>query len=638
MYNVSADYLEKLHSLTHVEHCRGTIGGESFDDSNIIKMNYTNRCSDTEDITLGSCYIGQIEASLVNVYISRGNWYNQQMTVEVGLEIDEETIEWVPLGRFIIKQAVWDEIGINITASDKIVQLEEEEFDGQYTQLQAGTIYEMARFACGKCGLTFGMTRQEAEALPNGTSIFTLYKENSFKTYRDFMSALSQLAGGFVYANRDGQIIIKSFLKPENTVDTITASDRMAGVEFSDYNTLYNGVRVEVNNGKDSYIIKPYGVQTWIDLGQQPFLQIGLSETIKQYAENIAAAVRTIKTTPFHFSTLSTICYDIGDYITAAPQLSTGYGPFTCLICSVNWTFKELTEFEGYGSNPDLKTGKSKAEKQLDSISSQVNSNEFKYYTYTNIAEVNVLQDTETEIGNIIFASNKNTDVDITTEIILDAIATSSSQERVTVYQDTPDPLDPGGDPITSEIGYWLDTVTDPIIAHVRYYLDGVLQFHEPIETMDEDGVHTLHYDYLLHDIDESQAHTWRVTLELTDGAGAIAPDGILLTLGGQGLVGEDRWDGTVNASDEIPTAAISGLSPATITDIGPTITKQTPTTVTASDSVPTAAIAGMEPAEISEGNINIILRNELFNFVTEDKTANITNEGKTANITTEET
>ena len=635
MYEVSAEYLEKLHSNTHIEHCRGTINGVPFNDSNIISMNYTNRCTDTDDINLGSCYVGQLDAVFINVGITRGTWYNSTIVLEVGLELDDETTEWVPLGVFRVTEAEWGDISVHVLAADNILKLESTEFEGNLTQLQAGTIYELATFACSRCGLTFGLTREETEALPNGTSIFTLFSENGFTTYRDFMSSVSQLAAGFVMADRQGNIIIKTFVKPEQTVDTITASERITGVKFSDYQTDYPSISLEVNNGNIQYSVG--GGPGVIALGQQMFLQLGLEETIRTYAYNISQAVQTIRTTPFDFSTLSTIVYDLGDYITAGTQQSTGWGPFSCLICSINWTFRELTEFEGYGRNPDVKLGKSKEEKQINTISNRINSNEFSYYTYTNISAVNLINETETEIGSIIFASNKNTDVNISTEIKFNALATVETEERVPVYQDTPDPVDPSADPIVSEIGYWIKKEITPIKAHVRYYYDGDLISHEPIETMNEDGWHTLHYGYLLHGIDESQQHTWRVTLELSDGAGAIPVEGILLTLGGQGLVGDERWDGTVTASDQVPTAKITGLKPEQISDDGPTITLQTPETVTASDQVPAEAIAGLQPDEFTEGNINIILTNILFNFVTEDKTANITVEDKTANITTED-
>lgn len=635
MYNVSAEYLRKLHTNSHVEHCRGTINGIPFNDSNIISMNYTNRCTDTDDINLGSCYVGQIDAEFINVGITRGTWYYSAINIEVGLELDDGTTEWVPLGVFRVTEAEWGDVSVHVLAADNILRLESTEFEGNLTQLQAGELYDLATFACRRCGLNFGLTKAETEALPNGMSIFTLFKDNGFKTYRDYMGALAQLAAGFVMADRQGNIIIKTFVKPQQTVDTITAFERITGVKFSDYQTYYPGVSLEVNNGNIHYSIG--GGTGVIELGQQMFLQLGLEDTIRAYTDNISQAVRTIRTTPFNFSTLSTIIYDLGDYITAGTQQSTGWGPFSCLICSINWTFRELTEFDGYGRNPDIKLGKSKEEKQISTISGRIDSNEFSYYTYNNIAELNILADTETEVGNILFTSNKNTDVNISTEIKFNAFATVETEERVPVYQDTPDPLDPSGDPITSEIGYWIKTITENITAHVRYYLDDALIIHEPIETMSEDGWHTLHYGYLLHGIDESEQHTWRVTLELGNGAGVIPVEGILLTLGGQGLVGDERWDGTVTASDQVPTAKITGLKADQISDDGPTIMLHTPQTVTASDQVPAEAIAGLQPDEITEGNINIILANVLFNFVTEDKTANITVEDKTANITTED-
>ena len=71
MYNVSPEYLEKLHSLTRVEHCRGNIGGVAFDDDNIISLRYSNQCSDSKDLQFGYAYIGQIEVEFINVNIPR---------------------------------------------------------------------------------------------------------------------------------------------------------------------------------------------------------------------------------------------------------------------------------------------------------------------------------------------------------------------------------------------------------------------------------------------------------------------------------------------------------------------------------------------------------------------------------------
>lgn len=640
MYNVSAEYLEKLHSLARFEHCRGTIDGIPFNDDNIISISYSNKSSNTDDITWGSCYVGQISAQLVNVNgINRGNWRNLLMRVEAGLEIDDEgTIEWVPIGAFRIAEAIWDDIGITITANDAIAQLDED-FNGQYIQVQAGTIYDMAVFVCNHCGLNFALTREETAALPNGNIIFTLYSENDIKTYRDFMSSLSQLAGGFVYADHNGNLAIKSYLYEGTTVDTITANERITGVEFSDYETYYNGVYYELDNGREKKTVGPStGTTRCIALGHQPFLQIGQGNT-DAVLTTLNQVARSIRVVPFKFSTLSAACYELGDYITAGVQISTGWGPFTCLINSINWTLKETSEFEGYGADPDLKNGKTATDKQIDSIASRVDSSEFKYYMSINPGDIQLNDETETTVGNIRFASKKNTDVEIWSEIKFFVSPNYSTEEQVPVYEDIENP---GTDPTRQQIGYWLKEITEPITAQVRYYYDGVEVPYSPIETFKpdsetEDAWHTLHFGYLLPAVDESTSHTWETTLEITGGHGNILAEGAHIVLCGQGLVGDDVWDGTVTAKDATFTPVnIAALVPGRIKENTPSISAAAPLTITAADQVTPVAIGAPVPEQISEGNINIVLRNLAFNIVTEDGQYNIVTEDDTANIITE--
>lgn len=640
MYNVSAEYLEKLHSLARFEHCRGTIDGIPFNDDNIISMSYSNKCSNTDDITWGSCYVGQISAQLVNVNgINRGRWRNKVVRVEAGLEIDDQgTIEWVPIGVFRIAEATWDDVGITITANDNIARLDEE-FNGQLIQVQAGTIYDLAVYVCNRCGLEFGLTREETAALPNGTVIFTLYSENDIKTYRDFMSSLSQLVGGFVMADREGRLIIKSYNFDGTTVDTITADERLTGVSFSDYETYYYGVYYEVDNGRVKKTAgSDVGIIGSIGLGHQPFMQIGEGYTgnALRVLNDIA---RTIRVVPFSFSTLSTPCYDLGDYITAGVQTSTGWGPFTCLINSINWTLKEMSDFEGYGADPGLKNGKTATDKQIDSIASRVDSGEFKYYMSINPGDIQLNDETETTVGNIRFASKKNTDVEIWSEIKFFVSPNYSTEEQVPVYENIENP---GTDPTRQQIGYWLKEITEPITAQVRYYYDGVEVPYSPIETFKpdsdaEDAWHTLHFGYLLPAVDESTSHTWETTLEITGGHGYINGEGARVVLCGQGLVGDDVWDGTVTAKDATFTPVnIAALVPARVKENTPSISAAAPQTITAADQVAPVAIGAPVPEQISEGNINIIMRNLAFNIVTEDGQNNIVTEDETKNIITE--
>ena len=298
MYNVSPEYLESLHSFTRNEYCRVTIGNFNFTDANIISLNYSNRCTDTDDITYGSSYIGQITATLKDIPITRGNWSGQVITIEVGQRIDDDTIEWVPLGVFTVAEAKIIDVGIEILANDNLIKLDKG-FNAEQQQVQAGTVYDIAAWVCRWCGVEFGQTREEIAAMPNGEMVFTLYRENDIATYRDCLSKVAELIGGFGTCNLHGQIVFKSFKYEGETVNTITASDRINGGAFSDFITDYEGCCLELDNGKEKYATGADPNGNTILLGKQPYMQLGLDTTINGSLATLTRVAKSIKVNPF---------------------------------------------------------------------------------------------------------------------------------------------------------------------------------------------------------------------------------------------------------------------------------------------------------------------------------------------------
>ena len=55
------------------------------------------------------------------------------------------------------------------------------------------------------------MTEEECAALPNGMELLGLYEENDLQTYRDLLSALAQMVGGFAYADKSGTWKLNTF-------------------------------------------------------------------------------------------------------------------------------------------------------------------------------------------------------------------------------------------------------------------------------------------------------------------------------------------------------------------------------------------------------------------------------------------
>lgn len=634
MYPVSNEYITALRSPARFEHCRGTIGGAvSFTDANIINLNYSNRCSDTADVNFGSAYIGQIDATFINLPIARGSWRDLQIIIEAGLTLEDDTIEYIPLGVFTVQSAEWTDVGIRIIANDNMIKLDR---TLTATQITGGTIYTLARYACEQCGLTFGLSEAQAEALPNGTEILGLYSENDIKTYRDFLAWIAQVAGGFVTADREGNIIIRSFA--DNTVvDTLTAADRISGSTFADYATLYDGISiVNIEDQTLEYYSAGTGDGAAINLGSNPFLQYGLPEVKKTQRERIAAIAHGIAYTPFKTSILSNIVYDLGDVIQCAGGIA-GATIQNCCIMQLDWTLKQTTALSGFGADPSLATGQSKTDKNLAGLLSKTQNNTFTYYTAANIAEIGLPESTieephEVEIFNIKFAAKETVPVEIWHEININL--TLHDGPEVDVYAPDPDPDPEDPDPEEIVVGHFTGE-KPPAHCIVRYYYDNTQIIYTPEETWDEEGLHIIGTNYFLPAVDNTQAHTWRVTLEMIDGSAVVAIDDAHALLKGQGLVGQDAiWDGEINVEDITGYYEIGRL---TITDITDTATIElTPENeTTAADTITAPDFTPLTPVEIEDAAL-IIVENIVFNLTSEDGEYNIVSADGVYNITTE--
>lgn len=648
MYSVSEEFLAKLQEHTRVEHVRGTIGTALFTDSNVLSMSVSNRCSDTADINFGSAYVGQLQATFVNVNIPRGSWGGQVITLQWGLVIEEasgddpEVVEWVPIGKFTVASAEWTDTGVNIVANDNMEKLDRS-WSGQQTG--QSSLYTFAKYACEQCNVTLANSAEDMEALPNGDQLITLYPENDIKTYRDLMSWIACSLGGFVTANRTGEIEFRSFRDSE-VVDEWGASERIAGSSFSDYSTYYDGISiVEMETQELKYYSAGTGNGEVIKLGSNPLLQYGLELTKTAERTLLAQIAHSIEWTPFQTRTLSNLVYDLGDLVTCTDGVA-GSEELTCAVLSYEWTFKNVTSFTGYGADPRLAKGQSRTDKNLQGILSKIDSEDVTYYLFKNVDQITLANEVSTELGAIEFASKKTTEVEVELEAKID-VSRILTQTQVPVYKeevvidpDTGEPvIDPDtGEPVTEIVpnGFWMSEDGEAV-ATVNYYYDGNLIGYEPVETWDIDGFHTIHYGYVLPNVDEDNSHTFVAKMEIAGGSGIILADDCFITLKGQALAGDEFWDGKITAEDTTGLYEIMEVTPVSFQDGTPEFNVHTPLLwgTEFTDSPEVQDFRPVEPLGVAE-SLSVIVRNMVFRLVSEDGAYNYVSADGTYNITTE--
>lgn len=496
MYGVSEDFKTQIAKAQHFEHIRGTIDGTPFTEDNLISLSYSNRNSDSSDVSLGYAYVGQIEITFVNVPIIRGTWRGLSITLEYGLTLQDESVEWLPVGVFTISSAEWTDSGLKILASDIMLK-----FDIPFSSQTTGTPYNLLYLACQECGVTLDNTRAEIEALPNGTETFNISDTTQVQTYRDIIGFVSQALGGYATASRTGGLVVRSW-RDSSVVMNILTRNRLLGSTFSDFATDYTGVKVTNLDGTIDYYEGRYSSSgTVIDLGANPLLQSAVQGVRDLQRQAIANVASNIRYTPYQITMLNNPALDLGDLISCSGGIA-GSSPLTCAIMSIEWTFKETISLEGFGSDPYLSSAKSKQDKAISSLQNKKDGNQMIIHSFVNAEDFQV-GNTETEIINIRFATDKT--------------------DKVVTW---------------SEVNLDLD-ITDPTgiaTAIVRYYLDDVVYNYTPTDSWDSEGKHLLNLMFPLESISGGNIYEWKVTLEMLGGIADIERGDIHSILEGQGL------------------------------------------------------------------------------------------------------
>ena len=540
MYSVSNDYITKMLEEVQTHKLSGTIDSISFTGDDVIGVSYNNKCSN-KNVNIGGVNIGTLKLTFLRDILNRGDYLGKTITISdsllLGYDADEEPIwESVPIGVFYVSEATWSAKGmIDIVAYDCMSKLD----DTLNIDTSSGTIYSFCKYIETQTNTTFGMTEEECQALPNGTELLSPYEDNDLNTYRDLLSALAQMCGGFATATRDGSWIIKNF--GSASVLTVNKNRRMSGSKYSDFTTLYDAISyTDVKTGMN-YVVGPNNGLV-MKLGSNPFLQYGSVDAIDRRLNAIITAILPMTYNPYVVSVLPALaCLDLGDVVSFTDDYSenTSYGA----IMGVTWTYNKSFSVTSYGDNPNLRSAQSQVDKNISGLIRQTSQNEVTYYNFANVQEINIEPDVETSIAKIRFASAQPTTVKILHEFIMDMIADLSDENS---YE-------------------------------LRYYLDDELISYKPYESIDGlygatsgDTEFSICRDffYILKDVQPNISHTWEVKI-LTHGIDSTIIDvnHAHITVEGQRLYGEGYFDGFVEAEDELTLIPLGYLSLISISE-----------------------------------------------------------------------
>lgn len=558
MYNVSNDYITAESKAVKQFKLKGKCCGFDFTDADILSGSFsiTEQCSSPSEITLGAVYIGQLSATFLNnLGIDRNGWVGGTVTVSVGLKLNGGTYEYIPVGTYTIAEAKHARSGVEIVAYDNMSLFDKSiTFDTTY-----GTVYQLLSAFCLESGVELGMTEAEVEAFPNGSRTLGIYRDNDCETYRDLLSNLAAACCAFATVDREGKLVLRPF--SGESVASFDSSERFQGCKFSDYATCYAGVTVTntEQGGIDAYTNGNRGVM--LDLGENPFLQYGLGETLEDIGNEIAMALLGVEFIPFEATLLCGMEYDLGDVISMTEKTAGTLS--TCFIHSLTWTFNRGCTIKGVGSNPDVGTARSKYDKMISGMRKS-DSNEIKYYTFTNAQAYDIADGDSEMIMYINFATVKQGYVVFQAEIHAD---------------------------VSGEITF-------------RYVLNSADLDFVPIEQFTSSKDKHIISLFFPFTSQNNTSYELELYAEMDGGECRIEAFDIKALLWGQGLAATDEWTGNIHLEDEIQGILLGNLTMATITD-ALSMDTDSPTIVEIADAVGSIILSNISVLHNFDANIS---------------------------------
>lgn len=516
MYPVTNDYKAAIAKNARAHRIAGSVDGHYFDGSDVIRDSfvYKNQLCPATAIQLGGVYIGECDLVFSKAFADslniRGSWKGKVLTIAQSVEAivdDEPTFISIPIGVFTIENAVWNDRGLSVTAYDNMAKFDKPLLFDQ----SGGTLYSFLSYVCRECGVTLGMTETQVQALPNGTRNIGIYPGSSMSTFRDCISQLAVVACSYATIDRSGQLVLRRLPDYDDLTDTVSEKMRYS-TSFSDYTSYYTDLAVTNMDDSTTTIYSNTNIGgLTLDIGENPFLQYGVSETVKEMRQAIIDALTGFRAVPFKVSCLPNPAYDLGDRI----KFTGGIGQDSQGVVMSLIMNSTVTTIEGYGENPAAAGAQSSIQKQVAANAKNQKGESLSYYSYINTSAVS-LGTTPKRLYKIAFVTADMTDVDLWHEVKWNITRSGDEPVDITYY----------------------------------YYLDGVLFDYEPIDKFGFDGYDTEAHPFYLQGVTGGQIHYWEVKAKLNSGSAVANVGDIHAELRGQRLVGETRFDGFIEVAD----------------------------------------------------------------------------------------
>ena len=554
MYDVSSPFLDALAGPTLRTRVTGTL---TLNDSTTVALSdasfldgsltVSNQCSEGSEIKLGGVYVGQLDCTLLKPGFSRSLLRGATISLSAGL-LTSSGWEDVPLGTWTVSTAKWSRVGVAVTAYDAMSLLDA---DCSATASQAEP-YDLLSQACTACGVTLSDSRDHVRGLPNGVGTYNLASDNDITSWRDWVSWVVQLLGGFATIDRSGGLHVGSYAASSTL--TVPAVLRASDGTVEDFETRYTGMSVtwQADSTTRYYHVEDDTGLTY-DLGSNPWIQSSDSARDTHMTELVTAFSR-VESTPMSVTIPGIPFLDLGDLLTLPDGIGQGV---RSNVMGMSWTPHRGVTLTAYGSDPSLASARSKTDKDISGLLSTVDQNTVAMYAFTNTADVDCADGESTSLVSVSYTARKDTLAVI----------------HMTIQLATTGVIATDGDATT-----W-----HPTVVTVTSEVDDVLQDRSDADTW-TDGHHVMHVMLTLQAAADSTRRL-EVMVGASGGGVHVEAGGVHGLVEGVGLAAQTSWDGTLVLADTwtpvtmnqrniTPSSWSDSVAAATQTPIGPSLSE----------------------------------------------------------------
>lgn len=528
MYNVSEAYKEASLRPSRESRIEGFIKLSeevtlSFNSYDILSgsLSIDNAAVNGQELNLGTVYTGKLAAT-IKLSVDRYQLYNKKIWLSYFLKIDDDEWEEVPLGEYYISEAQRSGKYIAISAYDRMLN-----FDKDFSDLTTGKPYSLIYQCCQKCGMEMEQTEEEIDAMSPFEIIegedtkqilqYGLPSDNSISTYRDLLSELAIVLGGFFIIGRTGKLRLMKFGGETGIVinDSIRKS-----AEIYDYICEYSGVKALLSG--EEYIAGTSD-NIVLDIGDLGLLKNGLMQTKKNTVNFIYEQIQGLKYTPGSISYIGDPAIDLGDMVTVVGYDADPDGT-KMLVTSYNWHFHGNHKLQAVGKNIKVADSKKKTTNQIKTIVESAKQESInKILTFYNSEDFEVGA-TPYRIARIMVPVSEKTSILVTGQIIM--------------------------------------YVTTPGTIKITYKLNDSTRSFSPQQIVPVEGYYMINLLYRLQDIVESSQNIFEVWIESADAEASVELEGCLINLSGSGIVDSDAWDGTMSFRESISAIYLGTINP----------------------------------------------------------------------------